>query len=277
MNSEKTKVFINKLSSNYCLNELFDLNFINIMRQSPQPINEFVKYSGSNGARFLESSFDSFVFNLSFSIAAKTKDDLILQISSLYSFIYDDDKYYINYSKEPGKRFKVKPRPWEEESRGAYKKVIKIDFDVYEGHAESLFTTLSSEGFNDNIFQFGQGLPTEDYQYQHNKNNFIIYNAGDFTVDPREHELIIAIKGVSEGAVNVFNKTTGERFIYNGSLYSTKGEVLTVDGVYPKKNGVNCGIETNGGLITLVPGENEIQISNLSRTEVSFDFRFLYK
>lgn len=269
--------YLEKNSQLIDINNVLNVKILDIKRESPNLENQYISFEGSDGKQLISSIFSSFNISVELLMQTSNIQDYELKLNQLLSLMYVKDPYYFVREREPGKRYKVRPLPFSENRINKSAGTVSIEFEVFEGHAESLFTTLSSEGFNDTIFQFGQGLPTEDYQYQHNKNNFIIYNAGDFTVDPREHELIIAIKGVSEGAVNVFNKTTGERFIYNGSLYSTKGEVLTVDGVYPKKNGVNCGIETNGGLITLVPGENEIQISNLSRTEVSFDFRFLYK
>ncbi|HFQ5678290.1 TPA: hypothetical protein ACHR3I_003004 [Listeria monocytogenes] len=43
------------------------------------------------------------------------------------------------------------------------------------------------------------------------------------------------------------------------------------------KNGVRCGRKTNLGLISLLSGENEIEIENVSNIETTWDFPFLYK
>ena len=77
--------------------------------------------------------------------------------------------------------------------------------------------------------------------------------------------------------MTIFNKTTGDRFIYYPSLSTNLGQTLVLDGVIPKLNGVSCGINTNHGLINLVEGANEIEIQNITRVKSSWDFRFLYK
>ena len=85
------------------------------------------------------------------------------------------------------------------------------------------------------------------------------------------------MEGESEGNVTIFNKTTGERFIYYPEFSTLLGQTLTLDRVYPKLNSVNCGIDTNLGLITLAVGTNEIEIQNVTRVESKWDFNFLYK
>ncbi len=137
-------------------------------------------------------------------------------------------------------------------------------------------STLSDFSLS-NEWQFSQGLVAEDYKYTHQTSHFIIYNAGSFEIDPREHYLRIALEGESEGNVTIFNKTTGDRFIYYPSLSTNLGQTLVLDGVIPKLNGVRCGINTNHGLINLVEGVNEIEIQNITRVKSSWDFRFLYK
>lgn len=69
----------------------------------------------------------------------------------------------------------------------------------------------------------------------------------------------------------------GQRFIYYPEFSTLLGQTLTLDRVYPKLNGVNCGIDTNLGLITLAVGTNEIEIQNITRVESKWDFNFLYK
>lgn len=271
------KVYLLKGSQTVEIGEYLNVKVLGFKREAPNLESQYISFEGSDGSDLVSSVYKTFILSMGMYIRSENDYDFELKLNNILTFFYDREPYYLVREKEPGKRYKVMPLPYDESKLNDNNGTIKIDFEVFEGHAESLATTLSGEGFNDNIFQFGQGLPMEDYEYQHKTNNFVIYNAGDFTVDPREHELKIIVKGVSEGGLNIFNKTTGERFIYNGSLYSTKGEVLTVEGVYPYKNGVNFGINTNGGLISLVPGVNEIEVTNITRVDVGFDFRFLYK
>ena len=93
-------------------------------------------------------------------------------------------------------------------------------------------TTLSSFSLEDD-WQFSQGLVSEDYSYSHNTSHFTIFNAGSFEIDPRESDLRITLEGESEGNVTIFNKTTGDRFIYYPSLSTNLGQTLVLDGVYP--------------------------------------------
>ena len=87
----------------------------------------------------------------------------------------------------------------------------------------------------------------------------------------------ITLKGESLGNAAIFNRTTGERFIYYPSFSNNLGQTLSLNRVYPKLNGVNCGNDTNFELITLAPGINEIEIQNVANVKSSWDFRFLYK
>ncbi|MGD1370393.1 phage tail family protein, partial [Enterococcus faecium] len=94
---------------------------------------------------------------------------------------------------------------------------IEITFSIPSGSAESSATTLTDFNLEEE-WQFSQGLVAEDYKYTHQTSHFIIYNAGSFEIDPRQHYLRIVLEGESEGNVTIFNKTTGDRFIYYPSL-----------------------------------------------------------
>lgn len=248
----------------------------NISRSYPQYEVEYTEFSGSNGNRETNSSFRPFTLTLDLDVFFDNEKNGELLETELYSLFFIGKPYYLLHSKSPGKRFKVNPVSLEREDEYSSYTRYKAEFLVFGGCSESVSTTLSNYDLETD-WQFSQGLVADDYEYSFSKNKFTVYNAGDFTVDPREQDLTIKIEGMSDGKCTIFNKTTGERFIYNKSIYSDKGEVLTLEGVYPKINGINCGIDTNHGLITLIPGENEIEIQNISRIYVSFDFRFLYK
>lgn len=250
---------------------------LGIRRDAPNLVPQYVSFEWGDGSRYVGSSFKSFNLTLSLYLKSESLEDFELRLDVFLKEIYVRGEYFLIRSREPGKRYRVRPQPFSYSKVNQRNGTIELEFEAYEGHSESLATTLEIDGLESGLWQFGQGLPLEDYAYEHRNSHFFIYNAGDFTVDPREHYLKIMLKGMSEGNIDIFNQTTGERFVHYGSLYSDRGEVLTLEGVYPYKNGVNCGINTNGGLISLAPGENEIKISNISRVEASFDFRFLYK
>ncbi|MCF9993374.1 phage tail family protein [Campylobacter jejuni] len=244
----------------------------------PVAKNEFVEFSGTNGKRLSNSSFDAFPITLSFDIRSREQSmfDLVLQKTELRELFTREPEFYLIYSKEPGKKYRVVYDSIDDERKGAIYTRYTVNLGAIRGYSESIATTLTDFNLEEE-WQFSQGLVAEDYKYTHQTSHFIIYNAGSFEIDPREHYLRIALEGESEGNLTIFNKTTGDRFIYYPSLSTNLGQTLVLDGVYPKLNGVSCGIDTNHGLITLAEGVNEIEIQNITRVKSSWDFRFLYK
>ncbi|EOS8120909.1 MULTISPECIES: phage tail family protein [Enterococcus] len=258
------------------LKETLGIECISFARKAPQLNVEYQEFSGSNGSREVEKSFKSFTIEVEFYAEFKNMYDYQLKETELYAFLFDDEGYYIFTDREPGKKYFVRPNSVEVNEVGLRYATYKATFTVFRGCSESMASTLSDFSLS-NEWQFSQGLVAEDYKYTHRTSNFIIYNAGDFAIDPREHALKITLEGESEGNVTIFNKTTGERFVYYPEFSTLLGQTLTLERVYPKLNGVNCGIDTNLGLITLAVGTNEIEIQNVTRVESKWDFNFLYK
>ena len=258
------------------LKEKLGIECISFVRKAPQLNVEYQEFSGSNGSREVEKSFKSFTIEVEFYAELKNMYDYQLKETELYAFLFDDEGYYVFTDREPGKKYFVRPNSVEVNEVGLRYATYKATFTVFRGCSESMASTLSDFSLS-NEWQFSQGLVAEDYKYTHQTSHFIIYNAGSFEIDPREHYLRIALEGESEGNVTIFNKTTGDRFIYYPSLSTNLGQTLVLDGVIPKLNGVRCGINTNHGLINLVEGVNEIEIQNITRVKSSWDFRFLYK
>lgn len=258
------------------LKEKLGIECISFARKAPQLNVEYQEFSGSNGSREVEKSFKSFTIEVEFYAEFKNMYDYQLKETELYAFLFDDEGYYVFTDREPGKKYFVRPNSVEVNEVGLRYATYKTTFTVFRGCSESMASTLSDFSLS-NEWQFSQGLVAEDYKYTHQTSHFIIYNAGSFEIDPREHYLRIALEGESEGNVTIFNKTTGDRFIYYPSLSTNLGQTLVLDGVIPKLNGASCGINTNHGLINLVEGVNEIEIQNITRVKSSWDFRFLYK
>lgn len=247
-----------------------------IKRQAPVYEVKYEDFEGSNGSRESNASFRPFELVLTFDIFYKNEYDKELITTELYQTIFTGYQYYITHELSPGKRFKVNPTDFEFTEEENDYSTIEITFSVPSGCSESLSTTLSEFSLDDE-WQFSQNLEPEDYQYEFDVSRFQVFNAGDFTIDPREHELKITLQGESLGNATIFNRTTGERFIYYPEFSTNLGQTITLDRVYPKLNGVKRGIDTNLNLITLAPGVNEIEIQNVSSVKSSWDFRFLYK
>ena len=276
--NEKTRVYLEFSDEVVELTNNSYLRLIDINIGMPVAKNEFVEFSGTNGKRLSNSAFDAFPITLSFDIRSREKSmfDLVLQKTELRELFTREPEFYLIYSKEPGKKYRVVYDSIDDERKGAIYTRYTVNLGAIRGYSESIATTLTDFNLEEE-WQFSQGLVAEDYKYTHQTSHFIIYNAGSFEIDPREHYLRIALEGESEGNVTIFNKTTGDRFIYYPSLSTNLGQTLVLDGVIPKLNGVSCGINTNHGLINLVEGVNEIEIQNITRVKSSWDFRFLYK
>ena len=276
--NEKTRVYLEFSDEVVELTNNSYLRLIDINIGMPVAKNEFVEFSGTNGKRLSNSAFDAFPITLSFDIRSREQSmfDLVLQKTELRELFTREPEFYLIYSKEPGKKYRVVYDSIDDERKGAIYTRYTVNLGAIRGYSESIATTLTDFNLEEE-WQFSQGLVAEDYKYTHQTSHFIIYNAGSFEIDPREHYLRIALEGESEGNVTIFNKTTGDRFIYYPSLSTNLGQTLVLDGVYPKLNGVSCGIDTNHGLITLAEGVNEIEIQNITRVKSFWDFRFLYK
>lgn len=258
------------------LKDILGVECTDFQRKSPVLNVEYQEFSGSNGSREINSSFKAFEIEAKLYLEFKTMYDYQLKETELYAFLADDNSYYIITDREPGKRYLVRPNAISLEELGIRYATYSVTFNVFRGCSESLSTTLSELSLSEE-WQFSQNLEAEDYEYEFNKSRFQIFNAGDFKIDPREHDLKIVIEGESLGSATIFNRTTGERFIYYPEFSTNLGQTVSIDRVYPKLNGVHCGIDTNLELITLAPGINEIEIQNVANVKSSWDFRYLYK
>lgn len=258
------------------MKEILGVECIEFERKAPALNVEYQEFSGSNGSREVNSSFKSFIIEVKLFMEFKNMYDYQLKETELYAFLFDDNNYYIVTDREPGKRYLVRPNSVDLEDLGIRYATYSVAFNVFRGCSESLSTTLSEFSLDDE-WQFSQNLESADYEYEFGISRFQVFNAGDFTIDPREHDLKITLKGESLGNAAIFNRTTGERFIYYPSFSNNLGQTLSLNRVYPKLNGVNCGIDTNLELITLAPGINEIEIQNVANVKSSWDFRYLYK
>lgn len=274
---DNTKFYIDNICFNDFLAERsLDHFILKCTPHFPDMNHEFETFAASDGQRIINSRFNSYPFELVFYTKTENKYNTQLIINEIKDLLFRRSPFFISYSLEPGKRFKVITEEMKEEVQNTRFSIFTVLFNVFEGRSESLASTQSNFNLEED-WQFSQGLAAEDYQYTHETSRFTIFNGGDFTVDPREHDLTIRIEGESDGEFILFNRTTGDRFIYYPPLHRRYGESLVLESVYPRKNGVSCGIDTNHGVITLAPGENHMELQNISRVKSEWDFRFLYK
>lgn len=252
------------------------VTFLQSVREAPQINTTFYEFAGADGSVEGDSVFKGKTIICNFLIQATNVNNYKLAEQAFYDYFYERKSYYVRFSRMPGIRYKVIPSSADVQlsDNGKWAK-ITLELNNFSGCGESVRTSLYPQT-TDDFYQFGQGLLAEDYKYSFKENRFRIYNPGSVTVDPRRQYLTITVVGDTNGNLVIENQTTLERFECYKSFNVTNKDVLTISQTTPKLNGVGIGIQTNGGLISLAPGWNELLLNNISRSYVTFDFYALY-
>ncbi|GAQ18039.1 glycoside Hydrolase Family 73 [Oceanobacillus picturae] len=246
----------------------------NFIVSSPDYVHNTESLEGRPGAIDMGSTIGPRQITCEFKAIAYDMADFPLMRDEIFKLFRSDEAFYIIDPKNPGKRWLVKVS-------GTYEldqKFVYGDFSVQmvcnKGLAESIGTSLSPREWDVNLWQWGMGIPYDDYEYEHTTSNFTIYNAGTETIDPRFNDLVITIKATTSDYIEIINKTTGETYRYNGSL--TSNDTLIIDGIRSTKNSLSVFRDTNKKLLTLLPGPNDIEVKGATVERILFDFRFLY-
>lgn len=271
---EEVKLFNNNFS--YTLTDIKGLILIDFENEQVDMKVDTQENESSDGTLLGPTTFGPFNLTLNFYFEGADALDLKLMKQKIRPLLFSRDPYFIWCSEDPERKYAVYCDDLDIENINPAFAVFKATFVAYKGHAESVKSTKNVDFMLEDVKKI-QAPSLEDYQYTFTHSKFVIYNAGDLKVDPREHYLRVKIEGVSDGEITINNKTTKDRFVYKPELNSKTGDWIEIDGVYPKRNGVNCGIDTNHQLISLAPGENEIEIQNITQIKTSWDFNFLYR
>jgi phage-related protein len=219
----------------------------------------------NNGTTYGERTISS-----SFEFASKDHFDFPQVRNQLFKVFVSKDPYYITDTREPHKRWLVKPGSFTPEQVVILVGKFDIDFTCLFPYAESTITTLNPaqlEGFTQ------MSAPGEIF-YRFTTNSFSIWNEGDIPIDPRTQPLIITFKGASSG-LRIKNLTSGDEWVYQSNTIAD--DTIRLDGIRSFKQDVSIFGQTNKKLIILVPGWNSFEITGAtSPFEISFDFRFYY-
>ena len=181
-----------------------------------------------------------------------------------------------------GKQYKVRldssisPEQWDDKPNGD----ITIEF-VTSGlpFAESIYTTLElhDNGYSATAEKYGlvDNIDDEKVKYRFTESNFTVYNAGNVTVEPESMDLLIQISNASTtGTLSLKNTTTGEEFRLTKNLSERH---ISLRGMNILDGTVNAFRDSNRRLISLVPGDNQFEITGATFSQIWFSFRFLYK
>lgn len=180
-----------------------------------------------------------------------------------------------------GKQIKVTMANSPEIDDTALVSTFTVEFETTElPYFETIYTTLElhDSGYSATAEKYGlvDNIDDEKVKYRFTENNFTVYNAGNVTVEPESMYLRIFVNSLnSTGDFTIKNNTTGESIVLNressGSHFRVYGMVFSLGGI------TNVFRDTNRRFISLVPGDNQLEILNGTFTEIYFDFKYLYK
>ena len=136
------------------------------------------------------------------------------------------------------------------------------------------FFAQAKTGITLNLSDVGVNiLPSMDVPEE--ATNFTVYNAGNVTVEPESMGLVIQISNASTtGTLSLKNTTTGEEFRLTKNLSERH---ISLRGMNILDGTVNAFRDSNRRLISLVPGDNQFEITGATFSQIWFSFRFLYK
>ena len=200
--------------------------------------------------------------------------DTYLLRDELYRLLAQENELYLHEKEVPYKRWKVILQGEQMGDKGYTHASYSLSFIAVNGYAESTASTLSKKTFDENVWQFGQGLTwDENNKYIHSTNKFTINNIGDIAINPAQMPLKIEVLGQTKN-LQIINHTNGSKWTYNGSTLAN--DRILLDGINSYMNNTNIFCSTNKQLIKLERGKNEIELIGATNTTTTFDFRFYY-
>ncbi|MGA3675631.1 distal tail protein Dit [Lysinibacillus agricola] len=230
---------------------------------------------GRDGLLFLETTFDSRVISVELLYESYDIYDYYLLRDEINALFTRKESFYIIFKNEPYKRYLVRLNQAFEVEPNQYMNSFTVEFTCVNVFAESIATTKSSKEWDVDVWSWNGAITwDDDLNYSFKNNAFTVKNLGNVDIDPRQSELEIILKGTFSSSVVIKNETTGDVYVYNGSLNAN--DVLVLKGVQSYKNGTSVFKNTNKKLIRLFAGENNFTITGGNVSSVDFNFRFLY-
>lgn len=271
-------LIIEKLDgTQYNLSDL-DIRVVDFNPDSPEVINTTVELDGG-GHVVVESKYGLRTLSCICRFIGRDMGDYFLLMHEVFSLFNGVTPFYITNPFEGGVRWKVRTNGKYTPSRRLFSGDFTLAFICEPGLAESIGTSLDLQdngNWDSNLWGFGSGINYDlHYNYTFASNSFVVKNLGNELVDPRISMLDIMLKGTFSSQVKITNQTTGDVFIYNGSLAST--DELKLTGIRTLKNGVSALKNTNKKLLTLLPGDNSFIVEGGTISTIAFNFKFLYK
>lgn len=229
---------------------------------SPRPITETIE--GRDGVVDLGATYDARQMRGSFFMKTEEDVEFTALRNDVFRIFAGREQFYVIDSREPNRRWLVRPSGFSVEQIVANKGRFDVDFTAAIPYAESIATSLEIPTA---IITGGRTV-----KYVHNTATFEIFNDGDVAIDPRELPLVITFTGASAN-LTIENVTTGDEWVYTGT--TTASDEVKLEGIRSTKNALSIFRNTNRKLITLTPGWNDFTITGASGSfEITFDFRY---
>lgn len=267
------------------------VDLLEVNSGAPQLNPTYTGIAGSDGQLLQSVAFNSSTFTVSLLIKGNSRSDFNLIKSELQKELYARVPIRLRSSFEPAKAVWVVANPTEiTPLSNSDQGMVNFGFTVISGMRTTPFRSDELES-NKELLTVGMGLPDMDNlpEYRFYSQEFDVFNPSDVEIDPyiQHHDLVITFKGKARGIL-VENTTNGTSFQINPDQVKTgdnswqikpvleQGDVVTMDGITPFKNGECGNVRTDFGHLVLAKGNNHIKLTGLTNCDVTFSFPFLY-
>ncbi|KAF0373150.1 phage tail family protein [Pediococcus acidilactici] len=245
--------------------------------ESPTIASTYQQNVSKDGQILQSLSYDKNVINAKFGLRFGNWYDFKLAKHEIYKLFSQREVMRIMTDAEPAIVKYVVPAtfdvtPIEEGSNTA---VFTIPFENPSGYKYSLLRSDSLYTFDEDGWQFGMNLPSEDLVYTHSEPTFKIYNASDIKIDPyyQNHDLVIKLNFEGQ-SITITNKTTNTSWSYNKP--AKKADNIVLNQLSTTLNGEPASVNTDYGNLTLATGWNDISVTGATDFTVTFSFPFIY-
>ncbi|MFD2681218.1 phage tail family protein [Bacillus seohaeanensis] len=232
------------------------------------------KIEGRDGVIVLDESLNPRMIEAEFRILANDYLDYQLARDSVFRLFDARTYFYVVDTRQTEKRWLVRSyQVFRPEKVNRVTATFTLNLISPSSYCQSIGTTIQPYETDTLIQVEDQDIGDPPIQYTFNTNTFSVWNDGDVTVDPREHDLTIIFQGDSTN-LRIKNITTGDEWTYTGN--TTQSDVIKLEGIRSLKNDSSIFGLTNRKLITLHKGFNQFEVSGATNFTISFDFRYLY-
>ncbi|RXI22519.1 phage tail family protein [Pediococcus pentosaceus] len=244
---------------------------------SPAILNTYQPNVGIDGQILQATNYDKTTINANFLFNFRDWYDFKLIKHKIHQLFQQRQTMRIRTDAEPAIVKYLRPGTFEVKpiSDGSHDATFTIPFDNPSGYKYSLLRSDSLYTFNEEGWQLGMNLPSEDLNYTHSESSFKIFNASDIMIDPyyQSHDLMLKINFEGKN-LTVTNKTTNTSWSYTNPAKKTDNIVL--DGIITTLNGEPASVNTDYGNLTLATGWNDISVTGATDFTVTFSFPFIY-